>query len=210
MRKLGDHSSFMKILDWAYERALSGIPSLDTAGEMAQKYMELGGTIHDKANALIRRQNLKAGSSGFITGVGGLIMLPIAIPANLASVLYIQIRMIAAIAHMGGHNLRDDKVKMLVFMCLAGNITKDFLQEAGVKLGAKISARAVGSLSERSILMINERVGFRLLAIYGGKGTVNFGKSLPLIGGVIGGTIDIVATNIIGNMARNTFLPENQ
>ncbi len=210
MRKLSDHSTFMKILDWAYERALSGIPSLDTAGEMAQKYMEMGGTIHDKANALIRRQNLKAGGSGFITGVGGLMMLPVAIPANLASVLYIQIRMIAAIAHMGGHNLRDDKVKMLVFMCLAGSITKDFLVEAGVKLGAKISTRAVGSLSESSILMINERVGFRLLATYGGKGTVNLGKSLPLIGGVIGGTIDIVTTNMIGNMARNIFLPENQ
>jgi hypothetical protein len=35
---------------------------------------------------------------------------------------------------------------------------------------------------------------------------INLGKVVPLIGGIIGGSIDIAATNIIGNMARDSFL----
>lgn len=207
MKKSLNHPMLMKMLDWAYEKALSGIPGLDSAGEMAQKYMIQEGTLQDKANSLIRWQNAKAGTSGFITGIGGLITLPVAIPANLASVLFIQIRMIAVIAQMGGHNLREDRVKMLVYTCLVGNIAKDFIQEAGIMIGTKLTARAVGSISERSILIINERVGFRLLATYGSKGVINLGKAVPLVGGLIGGAIDTVTTNLIGNTARNMFLP---
>jgi len=198
----------MKVLDWAYEKALLGIPGLDSAGETARKYMIREGTLYEKANSLIRRQNTKAGTSGFITGMGGLLTLPVAIPANIASVLYIQIRMIAAIAHMGGYNLRDDKVKTLVYMCLVGNFAKDIIQEAGIILGTKITTRVIEGISERSILAVNQRVGFRLLSTYGAKGAIDIGKAIPLIGGVIGGTIDIVTTNIIGNVARNIFLPK--
>jgi len=208
MKKSFNHPAMMKVLDWAYEKALLGIPGLDSAGETARKYMIREGTLYEKANSLIRRQNTKAGTSGFITGMGGLLTLPVAIPANIASVLYIQIRMIAAIAHMGGYNLRDDKVKTLVYMCLVGNFAKDIIQEAGIILGTKITTRVIEGISERSILAVNQRVGFRLLSTYGAKGAIDIGKAIPLIGGVIGGTIDIVTTNIIGNVARNIFLPK--
>jgi hypothetical protein len=154
MTKSMNHSAIMKVLDWAYEKTLNGVPGLDTVDEMARKFMMQEGTLHEKADSLIRWQNAKAGTSGFITGLGGLMTLPVAIPANLASVLFIQIRMIAAIARMGGYDLRDDKVKTLVYICLAGNFAKDIIQETGIMIGTKITARAVESLSERSLLAI--------------------------------------------------------
>jgi len=208
MKKSVNHSIIMHALDWAYDKALNGVPGLDSAGKMAQKYMTMEGTLHERANSLIRWQNAKAGASGFLTGIGGLMTLPVAIPANLASVLYIQIRMIAAIAHMGGHNLRDEKVKTLVYICLVGNFAKDLIQEASIMLGTKLSAKAIESISEKTLLSVNERVGFRLISGYGGKGAVNLSKTVPLIGGIIGGTIDTLTTNIIGNVARNTFLTD--
>lgn len=197
----------LKALDWAYEKALTGVPGLDSAPQMAEKYLLQEGTLYDKANSLIRWQNAKAGTSGFLTGLGGMITLPVSIPANLASVLYIQIRMIAAIAHMGGYNLRDEKVKTLVYICLVGNFAVDLIQEAGIIIGTKLTARVIEGVSEKSIIAINQRVGFRLLATYGEKGAVNFGKVVPVVGGFICGAIDSVTTNIIGNVARNTFLP---
>jgi hypothetical protein len=206
MTKSLSHSSIMKVLDWAYEKTLDGVSGLDTVDEMADKFMMQAGTLHEKANSLIRWQNAKAGTSGFITGLGGLITLPVAIPANLASVLFIQIRMIAAIARMGGYDLRDDKVKTLVYVCLAGNFAKDIIQETGIMIGTKLTARVIESVSERSLLAINQRVGFRLLTKYGEKGAINIGKVVPLIGGVIGGTVDLVATNCIGNTARKIFI----
>lgn len=47
-------------------------------------------------------------------------MLPVAIPANISSVLYIQLRMIAAIAIMSGHDVKDDKVRTLPTPAFAG------------------------------------------------------------------------------------------
>jgi len=196
----------MRTLDWAYEKALSGLPGLDSAPDLALSYMKQEGSLLDNANSLIRWQNAKAGTSGFITGIGGLMTLPVAIPANLASVLFIQVRMIAAIAYMGGLDLRDPKVKTLVYTCLAGNFAKDILQETGIRLGTKFTALAIERISEKTLLYINQRVGFRLLTTYGSKGMINLGKVVPLIGGIIGGSIDIAATNIIGNMARDSFL----
>ena len=198
----------MRVLDWAYEKAISGMPGLDSASQLASGFMEKEGSLREKANSLIRWQNAKAGTSGFVTGIGGLMTLPVAIPANLASVVYIQIRMIAAIAHMGGYDLRDEKVKTLVYMCLVGNFAKDILQETGIRLGTKFTALAIERISEKSLLLINQRVGFRLLATSGTKGMINLGKAVPLVGGIIGGSIDMAATNTIGNMARNTFLPK--
>lgn len=195
-------------MDWAYEKAISGMPGLDSAPQLASSFMDKEGTLREKANSLIRWQNAKAGTSGFVTGIGGLMTLPVAIPANLASVLYIQIRMIAAIAYMGGYDLRDEKVKTLVYMCLVGNFAKDILQETGIRLGTKFTAMAIERISEKSLLLINQRVGFRLLTTSGTKGMINLGKAVPLVGGIIGGSIDVAATNTIGNMARNTFLPK--
>ena len=55
-----------------------------------------------------------------MTSLGGFITLPVALPANVASVIYMQMQMIAAIARMGGYNLHDDRVKTLVIACLCG------------------------------------------------------------------------------------------
>ena len=199
-------SKMMQVLDWAYDKAVEGVAGLDSASEMAQNYMNNVDSKIDQANSLIRWQNTKAGTSGFLTGLGGLITMPIAIPANISSVMYVQIRMIAAIAHMGGYDLRDDRVKALVYVCLTGNAAKEILKDIGVVVGTKLTTSAIKSISGKTILAINQKVGFRLLTKFGEKGAINLGKTVPLIGGVIGATFDSVATNTIGNIARETFI----
>ncbi|EPH0759880.1 hypothetical protein L9F62_005202 [Klebsiella pneumoniae] len=37
----------------------------------------------------------------------------------------------------------------------------------------------------------------------------SLGKMIPLVGGVIGGTFDGVSTNLVGNIARKTFIEGN-
>nr|WP_298522802.1 EcsC family protein [uncultured Halomonas sp.] len=198
-------SKIMQAMDWAYEKAVDGVPGLDSASELADSYTKDDKSLTDQINSLIRWQNTKSGTSGFVTGLGGVITMPVAIPANITSVLYIQVRMIAAIAYMCGHDLKDDKVKSLVYMCLAGNAAKDIAKEAGIVFGKKLTTSAIKSISGKTITAINQKVGFRLLTKFGQKGVVNLGKAVPLIGGIIGGTFDTVATNTIGNVARDTF-----
>lgn len=196
----------MKTLDYAYDKAVNGVSGFDSAQEMAENYMAKGGKKIDMANSLIRWQNTKATTSGFLTGLPGVIAMPITIPANIASVLYVQVRMIAALAHLGGHDVKDDKVKSLVYLCLAGNGAKDIIKDVGIVIGKKVATQSVKNISGKTITAINQKVGFRLLTKFGEKGAINIGKAIPVLGGVIGGAFDLVATNTIGNIARNTFI----
>lgn len=206
MGKELSESKIMQALDWAYDKAINGVAGLDSASELAESYMQKDCSFIDKANSLIRWQNTKAGTSGFLTGLGGIITMPVTLPTNITSVMYVQIRMIAAIAHIGGHDVRDDRVKSLVYACLAGNAAKDILKDIGIVVGTKLTTSAIKNISGKTIIAINQKVGFRLLTKFGEKGVVNLGKAVPLIGGLIGGTVDSATTNTIGNIARDTFI----
>ena len=199
--------TLQKVLDWCYDTALDGsIPGFDSAEELAGSYMKKEGTLIDQVNSLINWQNTKSATSGFVTGLGGLITLPVAVPANISVVLLVQIRMVAAIATMGGHDVNDDRVKALVYACLAGNSAKEVLKAGGIRLGEKLATSAIKGLSGESVKAINRAVGFRLLTKFGEKGVLNLGKVVPIVGGIVGATIEAVATNSVGNVARSTFI----
>ena len=201
------HSKIMQALDWSYEKAINGVTGLDSAIEMAESYTKKSNeTLYEQADSLIRWQNTKAATSGFLTGLGGILTLPVTIPANVASVLFVQIRMIAAIAHMAGYDVKDDQVKTLVYACLTGNAAKEILKDIGIEIGSKLAISAIKGISGKTITAINQKVGFRLLTKFGEKGVINLGKTVPLVGGIIGGTVDSYTTNTVGNIARNTFI----
>ena len=206
MSKEINQNIIMQTLDWAYDKAVNGVPGLDSAQEMAEDYLLTDEDLINKVNSLIRWQVAKAGTSGFLTGLGGVLTMPVTIPANLASVTYVQIRMIAAIAHMGGYDLKDDRVKSLVYICMAGNSAKDIIKDVGIILGKKLTTQAIKNISGKTITKINQKIGFRLLTKFGEKGAINLGKLVPIIGGMIGGGFDAITTNTIGNIARETFI----
>ena len=196
----------IKALDYSYNKAIDGLPGLDTSEELAQNYLIGDGTLEDKAKRLVKWQMAKAGTSGFITGIGGLITMPVAIPANITSVMYVQVRMIASIAVMGGYDIRSDQVKSLVYMCLCGSAVTDIVKDVGINVDTKLSITAINKISGATLTKINQAVGFRLLTKFGQTGVINLGKSIPFVGGIIGGTVDGVSTKTIGNIAINTFL----
>nr|WP_249405154.1 MULTISPECIES: EcsC family protein [unclassified Stenotrophomonas] len=177
---------------------------------MAESYKKESGTLLEQANSLVRWQNTKAATSGFVTGLGGLLVMPVTIPANLASVYFIQIRMIAAIAHMGGYNVRDDKVKTMVYACLTGNAAKEVLKDVGIQVGKKMAQASINRITGATLTKINQAVGFRLLTKAGTTGVVNLSKMVPVLGGVIGGAVDLAATNIVGNTAVNLFIADGK
>lgn len=201
-----DESTMSKALDFAYTKAVHGVKGLDTAEDLAKDYMKTDESLEIQVNNLIKWQNAKAGTSGFVTGLGGIITMPVTLPANITSVLFVQIRMISAIAHMGGYDLKDDKVKTFVYACLVGSSAKEIIKKAGIEIGKKIATNAIKNISGKVIVQINQKVGFRLVTKFGEKGIVNLGKAVPLLGGIIGGAVDTVSTNTIGNTARDIFI----
>lgn len=97
-------------------------------------------------------------------------------------------------------------MKSLVFACLAGDAAKDVLKDMGIVIGSKMATKAIENISGKTIIAINKKVGFRLLTKFGEKGAINLGKAVPVLGGFIGGAVDLTTTNIIGNVARDTFI----
>jgi len=201
-----NESKMTQVLDWAFDKAVNGLPGTDTVEELAESYLRKNSSVEKAIDNLIRWQNAKGVTSGFLTGLGGLITLPVAIPANIASVMYVQIRMIATIAQMRGYDLKDDQVKTFVFVCLTGQAATDILKQAGVKLGTALANQAIKKIPVEVIKAINKSVGIRLVTKFGEKGIVNLGKAVPLVGGIIGGTVDGIGTNTIGKTAKKVFI----
>ena len=205
-----DQALMMNGLNWAYDQAVNGIPFLKSAADLGNEYKQAHTAETDSleacARSLVRWQMTKAGTSGFVSGIGGVLTLPVAIPANLASVMFVQIQMTAAIAHLGGHDLRTDRVRTLCYVCMCGNASAHVLKGGGIKLGEKLTEQAIKKIAGTTITSINKAVGFRLFTKFGQKGLINFGKMVPLIGGVVGGTFDATSTYVIGTIARTIFI----
>ena len=194
-------------LDKLYSSALNGIPMVSgSVDDLVEDYLSKYETVGEAAAALVRAQVVKCGTSGFITGFGGLITLPVTIPANLSSVFYVQMRMIAAIAAMGGYDVRSDQVKTQIYVCLTGISVADLLKDAGIKAGEQAARSAIKKIPGAVLTKINQRIGFRFITKFGEKGVVNLGKCVPLVGAVVGGGMDVASTRVIGKRAIAEFI----
>lgn len=130
----------------------------------------------------------------------------VAIPANISSVIYVQLRMIAALAKLGGYDPRDDQVQTLAYVCLTGQTAGTVLKEAGINIGEKLAVAGIKKIPGEALKRINQKVGFRLLTKFGEKGAINLGKAVPVVGGLVGGGFDFATTKIIANNAYKLFI----
>ncbi len=197
----------MNLLDKLYDNSIKGIPKVSLPiNQLAEQYISKANDSQTAAKSFINYQIAKCTTSGFVTGLGGLITLPVAVPANIANVMYVQIRMIACLAYMGGYDVNSDQVQTMVYACLAGIAMDQVLKKVGVQVGVKFATAMVKKIPGTVLTKINQKVGFRLLTKFGTKGVVNLGKAVPLVGGVISGGLDFAETKIIANRAYKMFI----
>ena len=201
-----DADSIMSILDTCYQKAVNGIERVSPPVEkLAEDYLNKYQDPSEAARKMISNQIIKCTTSGFITGFGGLITLPIAVPANVSSVLYVQMRMIACTAYLAGYDLKSDQVQTLVYACLAGVAVNGVLKKAGIQFGQKIAMNLIKKIPGEVLTKINQKVGFRFLTKFGERGLINLGKMVPGVGAVISGGLDFAETKIIAERAYRWF-----
>ena len=196
----------MDVMSKCYQAALDGLPGSKSCEELAREYMDRYKASTIAAKELIKQQLLKCSASGFITGFGGLLTLPVTVPANVASVLYVQMRMIAALAAIGGYDVHSDEVQTLVYLCLVGSSLTDVVKSTGIKIANKVTTNMLKKLPGAVLTKINQKVGFRLLTKFGTKGAVNLVKVVPVAGALVGAGIDYGSTKLIADKAYNAFL----
>lgn len=200
------NEGILKILNEIYIRVNQGVGNvIPPIEKFADDYLAKDSDPRKAADKMIALQCTKSTVSGFVTGFGGIFTLPVTLPANITSVLAIQMRMIAATAYMAGFDITSDQVQTLVYACLAGVSVAEIVKKAGIQFGVKFGKHLVEKIPGKVLVKINQKVGFRFLTKFGTKGIINIGKMIPLVGAIIGGGFDLAETSIIGNRAVKMF-----
>lgn len=183
----------MQSLEWVYDKVSGTVPAAAASGTDAE------------IDQWIRLACLGSGGSGFVTNLGGVFTLPLAIPANLLGTATIQLGLASRIAAARGYQLGSPEIRAFAIASLVGVKAAEVLSGAGVKLGTKLAQSAISQISGATLLKINQAVGFRLLTKAGQQGAVNLAKFVPVAGGLVGGTIDAASTYAVGQAAKRLF-----
>lgn len=193
------------VLDWAYDRALSGAPGLGGAEALAELYRARHESVERAVAALIARQAGQAGIAGFVTGLGGGAALPVAVPAQFVSALFVQLRLVAAIAYLRGHDLHSDRVKLAVFACVASGAAADRLKSAGIGAGAQLGRHVLARLPGDVLKNFGAFAEMHIAGRLGGHGAAHLSRLVPLLGGLVNGGIDAATTRALGRAADRLF-----
>ena len=197
----------LTLVKWLSDHAIDGVRPLSSAEDLAAEYLrdQSYANHNQRIDALINWETSKNFTSGFVTGLGGLLTLPFALPAGFAASWVLQARMAAAIAGIYGHDLRSERIRTLIVATLVGDSIAEIAAASGIRVGSGIAKAVAERVSRRGFIEFSRRVGSRLLRMAGQKSSVNLMKGVPLIGGIAGGTFDAIGCRIVGKHARKLF-----
>jgi EcsC protein family len=189
------------------DAGIDGLGPLKSAQEMAEA-ARLSSRSGDAAVAKVARNHVGKGAvGGFVTGIGGFLTMPIALPANVLEFYIVATRMVASIADLRGYEVDDPQVRTAVLLTLVGSDADEVLKKAGLTGGTtgKVLGLAAGQLPPAGLLMLNKAIGFRILRGVGEKAFSRLGRGVPLAGGVLGGGVDMWMMKRIADHAMNEF-----
>ena len=185
-------------------------PSSRVAADALRKH---GGNVEKAISEVISDHVKRAGAVGFLTGVGGLVTMPVSLPANVVGFYTLATRMDAAIAELRGYDVTQPGTRAAVLLALVGADADDLLQKAGLGMvsgmsgSGRLARLATSRMPKAAAMMINKAVGFRLLTTMGSKALSRFVRFVPLAGGIVGAGLDGVLMKRLGDHARAEFTP---
>jgi hypothetical protein len=191
------------------ERGLAGTPPLSSAEALAAEYRRdrRYRSADERVDALIASEAVKNFSTGFATGLGGALVLPLAVPSALAASWLLQARLAGAIASLYGHDLHSPRVRKLILRSLSGDVTRAALDGLNSSDGDPATRPAMGWMPGRVLVELNKRIGLRVLTGSRSGRLLGLGRVLPLVGGVVGGTYDAAVCRAVGRSAKSLLRP---
>ena len=204
-----DNMTNEEIVDFIIKKIDDYRYNLDRILDKANDYMLKYDSKEEACKAMLKNQVIKCTTSGFLTGFGGFITMPVTVPANIGSVIYVQMRMIACAAYMADYELDSDQTQTLVYACLAGVSLNGLVKRFGIEFGKKFTTSMIKKIPGKVLTQINQKVGFRFITKFGTKGMVNLGKLVPGVGAVISGSLDFVETKAIAKRTYKWFFEDN-
>jgi uncharacterized protein (DUF697 family) len=191
------------------QRAIHGIGPLPPAAEAAEKQLsEQDGMVDQAVHELIENHVSYAAGQGFVTNIGGLATAAAAIPANIAGLALLQVRMVAGIAHLRGHDLADPRVRNAILLCALGEQTvTGLIKKRKVPGRPMVIATAPAHDPELDTLMAGEFTSALVGRVVGKRAASTIVRRIPVAGGVWGAGADGYATWQVGKFAARELQP---
>ena len=196
------------VLRQILEVAIDGYQRFPGAERIADTKLErCGGDVTDAIEAVIDQHIRLAGVQGFATSIGGLVTLPVALPANLTGLAVVQCRMVAAIAHLRGYDLDDPRVRTAVITCLLGEEgVTDRLRKASLVSSPLAIATAPVFDPELDRQISGEVVAELIGRISGKRMALTVTRRVPFLGGAVGAGVDGWSTYRVGQFADKSLV----
>jgi hypothetical protein len=193
------------------QRALDGVGPLPPAAEAADKQLaEQGGDVDRAVHEVIENHVRFAGAQGFVTNLGGLATLAVALPTNIVGLTLLQCRMVAGIAHLRGYDLDDPRVHNAVLACILGeDKVRALIRKKMIPAPPMAIATAPAHDPHLDRLMAAEVTSELLTRVAGKRAATMVGRRIPVVGGVVGAGVDGYATWQIGRYADRELLPRS-
>jgi hypothetical protein len=202
----GDEGIVGRLVQVLLDAGIDGLGPLKSARELADLARRDTRTPEGAVKKIVRSHVVKGGVGGFVTGVGGFVTMPVALPANVVEFYVGATRMVASIATLRGYDVNDPRVRTAVLLTLVGSDADEVLAKAGLTGGTGKMVGLVGQqLPPAALLILNKAIGFRLLRGFGEKAFARLGRGIPLAGGVVGGGIDVWMMKRIADHAMDEF-----
>lgn len=186
---------------------LDGKGSFASARKVAERALEKADGDHDLAvTHIVRGHRRGATAGGFLTGLGGLVTLPLLLPTNIAEFYVQATRMVGAIAKVRGYDIGDAEVRTRVLAALVGEESGEILDHVGLgPIAGAASKQVAKRLPQLQLSEVTRAIGVRLLKRFGLRSVRLFGKAIPGLGGVIGAVSDRRQLGKIARAADRSF-----
>lgn len=195
------------VLRQLLETAINGVGIVPGAKATAANHLVKRNTVEEAIDALARTHVGLAAAQGVATNIGGLGTLAVALPANIASVAVLQIRLVASIAHLRGYDIDSPCVRTALTLCLMGAEGTQRLVDADVLPASPLVIATAPVFDASMDQVVCERVFAELVARIGGRhAAVLVARRIPLLGGGVGGSLDALSTYAVGAYAREQFV----
>lgn len=199
-------SSALGFAEKLLQVGIDGKGSFDSAQKIAAKALQDSGGDQEKAiKEIVSDTRRLAAANGFVTGLGGFVTMAVALPANVAGFYLLSTRMVAAVAHIRGYDLRDPSLRSAILLTLVGADANDIINKAGVVATGRLAGMAAQQLPPPVLMVVNKAVGFRLIGQVGEKVATRLGKAIPFAGGFIGAGMDSWMLHKVAENAAEQF-----
>lgn len=207
----GDDSPFgdagTKLVRRLLDVGIDGLGGFDSARQVADVARRRRSDPERAIDDIVADHVRLAAAGGFVTGLGGFVTLPVALPANVAGFYVLATRMAAAMAAVRGYDPLEEGTRAAVLLALVGADAQDVLTKAGYASGGRLAHVAAERLPAPMLMAVNKGVGFRLATQLGRKAFGRLGRGVPLLGGAIGAGLDGLMIRRIADHVRHEFPP---